>query len=235
MFGGSVGSAAAGSTVVEKNLDRITVTVAVIFASPTSSSSCACSDHARRRSDRAPVPDVVVLAGAPHPVDPADRDRGDHRRRHHRRPPRQPADQCRGPARDPAAGGHGRGTSVVHLPGPWDGFNPNTPAGASSSTSTLLTSVLPSAYVMTPKLVPQVNTDLLESVEAVSTSPSSSSTSSTPRRCGRWGAGDGDDFIYAWQSQRATASTWTASPTRWRPHSATATWPRSPAATTAGR
>jgi preprotein translocase subunit SecG len=32
MFGGSVGQAAAGSTVVEKNLDRITVTVAVIFA-----------------------------------------------------------------------------------------------------------------------------------------------------------------------------------------------------------
>jgi preprotein translocase subunit SecG len=32
MFGGSVGTAAAGSTVVEKNLDRITVTVAVIFA-----------------------------------------------------------------------------------------------------------------------------------------------------------------------------------------------------------
>jgi preprotein translocase subunit SecG len=31
MFGGSVGSAAAGSTVVEKNLDRITVTVAVLF------------------------------------------------------------------------------------------------------------------------------------------------------------------------------------------------------------
>jgi len=31
MFGGSMGSAAAGSTVVEKNLDRITVTVAVIF------------------------------------------------------------------------------------------------------------------------------------------------------------------------------------------------------------
>jgi preprotein translocase subunit SecG len=32
MFGGSVGQAAAGSTVVEKNLDRITVTVAVVFA-----------------------------------------------------------------------------------------------------------------------------------------------------------------------------------------------------------
>jgi preprotein translocase subunit SecG len=35
MFGGSVGQAAAGSTVVEKNLDRITVTVAVVFAFTT--------------------------------------------------------------------------------------------------------------------------------------------------------------------------------------------------------
>jgi preprotein translocase subunit SecG len=32
MFGGSVGAAASGSTVVEKNLDRITVTVAIVFA-----------------------------------------------------------------------------------------------------------------------------------------------------------------------------------------------------------
>ena len=32
MFGGSVGQAAAGSTVVERNLDRITITVAVVFA-----------------------------------------------------------------------------------------------------------------------------------------------------------------------------------------------------------
>ena len=35
MFGGAVGSAAAGSTVVEKNLDRITITVAIIFAFTT--------------------------------------------------------------------------------------------------------------------------------------------------------------------------------------------------------
>ncbi len=35
MFGGSVGQAASGSTVVEKNLDRITITVAVIFAFTT--------------------------------------------------------------------------------------------------------------------------------------------------------------------------------------------------------
>jgi preprotein translocase subunit SecG len=35
MFGGSVGAAAQGSTVVERNLDRITVTVAIIFAFTT--------------------------------------------------------------------------------------------------------------------------------------------------------------------------------------------------------
>lgn len=35
MFGGSLGSAAAGSTVVEKNLTRITVAVGVVFAFTT--------------------------------------------------------------------------------------------------------------------------------------------------------------------------------------------------------
>ena len=35
MFGGSVGAAAQGSTVVERNLDRITVTVAVVFTLTT--------------------------------------------------------------------------------------------------------------------------------------------------------------------------------------------------------
>jgi len=35
MFGGGVGSAAMGSTVMEKNLDRITVAVAVVFSFTT--------------------------------------------------------------------------------------------------------------------------------------------------------------------------------------------------------
>ena len=35
MFGGGVGSAASGSTVVERNLDRITVAIAVVFAFTT--------------------------------------------------------------------------------------------------------------------------------------------------------------------------------------------------------
>lgn len=35
MFGGSIGSAAAGSTVVERNLDRITVATAIVFSFTT--------------------------------------------------------------------------------------------------------------------------------------------------------------------------------------------------------
>jgi preprotein translocase subunit SecG len=35
MFGGSIGQTAAGSTVVERNLDRITVVSAVVFAFTT--------------------------------------------------------------------------------------------------------------------------------------------------------------------------------------------------------
>ena len=35
MFGGSIGSAAQGSTVVEKNLDRITIVLALMFAFTT--------------------------------------------------------------------------------------------------------------------------------------------------------------------------------------------------------
>ncbi len=35
LFGSTVGTAAAGSTVAEKNLDRLTITVAVVFAFAT--------------------------------------------------------------------------------------------------------------------------------------------------------------------------------------------------------
>ena len=95
------------------------------------------------------------------------------------------------------------GTSIVHLPGPWSGYNPNTPAGASSTTPGLLDAVLPSAYTVTPKLVPQVNTDLLESVEATSTTPLTIQYVINPKAV--WSDGvpvSADDFVYAWQSQR---------------------------------
>ena len=35
MFGGGMGAASSGSTVVEKNLDRITVSIAIVFAFTT--------------------------------------------------------------------------------------------------------------------------------------------------------------------------------------------------------
>ena len=35
MFGGGMGASAAGSTVMERNLDRITVAIAVVFAFTT--------------------------------------------------------------------------------------------------------------------------------------------------------------------------------------------------------
>jgi preprotein translocase subunit SecG len=35
MFGGGIGASAAGSTVMERNLDRITVAVAVVFSFST--------------------------------------------------------------------------------------------------------------------------------------------------------------------------------------------------------
>jgi len=95
------------------------------------------------------------------------------------------------------------GTSVVHLPGPWSGYNPNTPAGASSTTPSLLDAVLPSAYTVNPKLVPEVNTDLLVSVEAATTSPLTIQYVINPKAV--WSDGvpvTADDFLYAWQSQR---------------------------------
>jgi len=95
------------------------------------------------------------------------------------------------------------GASIVHLPGPWDGFNPNTPAGASSSTPSLLGAVLPSAYVINPKMVPEVNADLLESVEATATTPLTIQYVINPKAV--WSDGvpvTADDFIYAWQAQK---------------------------------
>ena len=99
----------------------------------------------------------------------------------------------------PAAGG----TATVAFDRPWDGFNPNTPAGASSTSPTLLSAVLPSAYVIDPKLAPQVNNALLQSVEVTSTSPLTIQYVINPSAV--WSDGvpvSAADFIYAWQSQR---------------------------------
>jgi len=108
-------------------------------------------------------------------------------------------DQPTIPAQVEATGG----TSVVHLPGPWSGFNPNTPAGARSTTASLLSAVLPSAYVISAKLVPLVNSDLLQSVEATATSPLTIQYVINPKAT--WSDKvpiTAEDFVYAWLSQR---------------------------------
>jgi len=95
------------------------------------------------------------------------------------------------------------GSTTVVLDQPWNGFNPNTPWGAMSSTPTLLDSVLPSAYVTDPNLVPEVNANLLLGVETTSTTPLTIQYAINPRAV--WSDGvpvTAADFVYAWESQR---------------------------------
>lgn len=95
------------------------------------------------------------------------------------------------------------GSSTVVLNSPWDGFNPNTSGGASSSSAALLSSVLPGAYVLPPKLVPIVDSSLLTSVEITSTSPLVIQYVINPKAV--WSDGvpvTAQDFIYAWHAQR---------------------------------
>jgi peptide/nickel transport system substrate-binding protein len=95
------------------------------------------------------------------------------------------------------------GGATVEFDRPWSGFNPNTPAGAASTTPTLLSAVLPSAYVIDSKLIPEVNSDLLLSVEVTSTTPLTIQYVINPAAV--WSDGvpvSAADFIYAWQSQR---------------------------------
>jgi glutathione transport system substrate-binding protein len=105
------------------------------------------------------------------------------------------------------------GSIAVHLDRTWSGFNPNTPAGAASSTTALLSSVLPSAYVVSPKLAPQINSDLLLSVEAIATSPLTIQYVINPAAV--WSDGvpvSADDFVYAWQAQRGDGTDVDGSP-----------------------
>jgi peptide/nickel transport system substrate-binding protein len=95
------------------------------------------------------------------------------------------------------------GTATVNLDRPWVGFNPGTPAGADSSTLTLLSSVLPSAFIVAPDLTPTLNANLLKSVEVTTTTPLTIQYVLNPKAV--WSDGvpvTAADFIYAWKSQR---------------------------------
>lgn len=95
------------------------------------------------------------------------------------------------------------GSATVALPEPWSGYNPGTPQGAASSSAALLAQVYPSAYVLSPQLVPEVNTDLLVSVEVTSTAPLTIIYTINPKAV--WSDGvpvTAQDFVYAWLAQR---------------------------------
>lgn len=97
------------------------------------------------------------------------------------------------------------GSATVSLDQSWDGFNPNTPGGANSSTPTLLSSVLPSAYIILPNLTTTLNSDLLSSTKVTSVSPLTIQYVVNPAAV--WSDGvpvSAEDFIYAWKSQRGT-------------------------------
>ena len=95
------------------------------------------------------------------------------------------------------------GSMTVDLDQPWSGFNPNTTAGAASSTPALLTPVLPSAFIVDPQLQPELNSDLLQSVEVTDTDPLTIVYVINPKAV--WSDGvpvSAADFIYAWEAQR---------------------------------
>jgi len=97
------------------------------------------------------------------------------------------------------------GTVTVDFDQAWSGYNPNTPAGADSSTPALLAAVLPSAFVIGPDLQPTLDSALLTSVEVTNTVPFTVRYTIDPRAV--WSNGrpvTAADFVYAWVAQRGT-------------------------------
>lgn len=98
------------------------------------------------------------------------------------------------------------GTVTVDFDQPWAGYNPNTPAGADSSTPALLAAVLPSAFVIGPDLQPTLDSALLTGVEVTNTAPFTVRYTINPRAV--WSNGSpvtAADFVYAWVAQRGTS------------------------------
>jgi peptide/nickel transport system substrate-binding protein len=95
------------------------------------------------------------------------------------------------------------GSATVYLNQGMVGFNPNTSAGATSATPTVMASVLPSAYIVNPQNLAVVNAALLQSVEVIRPAPLTISYVINPKAV--WSDGTpvtAQDFIYAWESQR---------------------------------
>jgi peptide/nickel transport system substrate-binding protein len=83
------------------------------------------------------------------------------------------------------------------------GCNPNTPAGDTPGTRTLLGAVLPSPYYVDAQGMPTPNPNLTTQSELVSTKPETIVYTLNPKAV--WSDGvpiTADDFVYAWTEQR---------------------------------
>ncbi len=114
-----------------------------------------------------------------------------------------------------ACGGGGPGTTTVTYVGvaggaisfgmteSVTGCNPNTPAGNTPGTRTVLAAVLPSPFVVNSAGAPAPNSDLIVSSELVNTKPETIVYTLNPKAV--WSDGvpiTADDFRYAWDLQR---------------------------------
>jgi peptide/nickel transport system substrate-binding protein len=83
------------------------------------------------------------------------------------------------------------------------GCNPNTPAGDTAGTRTVLGAVLPSPFYVNAQGMPTANPDLIIQSELVSTKPETIVYTLNPKAV--WSDGvaiTADDFVYAWTEQR---------------------------------
>ncbi|MGP0029907.1 MAG: ABC transporter substrate-binding protein [Acidimicrobiales bacterium] len=88
------------------------------------------------------------------------------------------------------------------------GCNPNTPSGDSAATQEVLSAVLPSPFVVGPTGAVEANPNLIQQSELVSTKPETIIYTLNPQAV--WSDGmpiTANDFIYAWQQQRAASPT----------------------------
>jgi peptide/nickel transport system substrate-binding protein len=218
MFGGSVGQAAAGSTVVEKNLDRITITVAVDLR----------LHHGHPGSAPAVTRRVFGVAPARPARRPSPRSAGAVVRAGH-----VPVTAtvflvvllaaCASPSSTAASGSSssvtsstvaapllvaGRGgTATVALDAIPTTLNDHTVVGDTEATRIVASTVWVQVFQIGPGLKPALDTAVVQSAEVVSVNPQTVVYQIAPQAV--WSDGvhiSAADFQYAWQAQRGGAT-----------------------------
>ncbi len=213
MFGGSVGQAAAGSTVVEKNLDRITITVAVIFSlhhCDFGPAPAVTPGHAGGRA-RAAAPgsrrrprgvggfgtgSLCALVALCVVVSACGSDSGG----------ASALTKSRGhsaPLLVPTVGG----SATVALDQVPTSLNVHTVAGDTPAGLMVGSAIWAQVFRVGPNLTPQLDTNIVDSAEVINLAPQTVVYQIDPRAV--WSDGvpiSAADFMYAWQSQKGGAT-----------------------------